>query len=262
MPIADILLRNPVGYNMPVLAERLNHLQPLLDLNSWRVIFDVGAMDGWEGVNLAKVFTDARVYAFEPSRPNCERCTKTYMAQPYSTRSRIALSSVALTDTTGPLRFFAVDEPRAMAAKGKVNWGMGSLLRLSNPDMWPWEHNAQMEIDTMGYRMDDWIREANSGPPDAIWMDVQGAELMVLRGAELCLPHVQAIMTEVGVKPYYEGHTLKPDIDAYLAAQGFYELSTATQAAHEYEINAIYVNSRFAPRLTNDTVDQQNTITI
>lgn len=245
MAIAEALLRNPIGYNMDVLAERLNHLRSVLDLDSWRVIFDIGAMDGWEGANMAKVFTQAKIYAFEPSRSNCERCTKTYMAQPFSVRSRIALSAVALSDETGPMQFWAVDEDTAQRAKGKVNWGMGSLLKLENPDMWPWEHNAQMQIDVQAYRLDDWCEAAKVETVDAIWMDVQGAELKVLQGADKQLEHIQAIMTEAGVKPYYTGHTLKPEIDEFLATKGFVELESARQQAHEYEVNAIYVNSRF-----------------
>lgn len=251
MPIAEALLRNPIGYNMDVLAERLNHLRPLFDLDSWRTILDIGAMDGWEGANMAKVFPDARIYAFEPSRTNVERCTKTYMAQPFSVRSRIALSQVALTDETGPQQFWAVDEDRAQQAKDKVNWGMGSMLKLKDPDMWPWEHNAQVKIDVMGYRLEDWCNEAKVPTVDAIWMDVQGAELKVLQGAGAVLQSVQAIMTEAGVEEYYEGHMLKPELDQFLADQGFVELESARQQAHRYEVNAIYVNSRFMHKVDN-----------
>ena len=249
MAIQDALLRNPIGYNMDVLAERLGHLNGLLDLNSWRTILDVGAMDGWEGANFAKVFTDARIYAFEASKANCERCTKTYMAQPYATRSRIGLSNIALTDVTGPMKFWAVDEAAAMAAKDKVNWGMGSMLKLTDPDMWPWEHNAQVEIEVQGYRLDDYCVAAKIETVDAIWMDVQGAELKVLQGAGKVLENIQAIMTEAGVEAYYEGHMLKPELDQFLASQGFVELESARQQAHRYEVNAIYVNQRFAKKV-------------
>ena len=51
MPIAEALLRNPIGYNMNVMAERLNHVKDLLDLSSWKTVLDIGAMDGWEGTN-------------------------------------------------------------------------------------------------------------------------------------------------------------------------------------------------------------------
>jgi len=255
MPIAEALLRNPIGYNMNVMAERLNHVKDLLDLNSWRTVLDIGAMDGWEGTNLAKILSDARVYAFEASRQNCERCTKTYMAQPYSVRSRIGLSNIALTDETGFMQFWAVDEAAAAAAKDKVNWGMGSMLKLTDPDMWPWEHNAQVKVDVMGYRMDDWCREAKVDRVDAIWMDVQGAELKVLQGAGNVLENIQAIMTEAGVEAYYEGHMLKPELDAFLQSQGFVELDSARQQAHRYEVNTIYVNTRFVNKVDNTVTE-------
>lgn len=245
MPITEALIRTPIGYNMSVLAERLQHLIPVVDLNSWRNILDIGAMDGWESVNLARVFPDATIHAFEPSRANCERCITTYMLQPANVRSRIGLSQVALTESTGQIEFNAVDEERAAAVKGKINTGMGSLLKIENPDMWPWEHNAQMSTIVQGYRLDDWCTEAKVDRVDAIWMDVQGAELHVLRGAENTLANIQVIMTEAGVKPYYHGHTLKPDIDQYLASKGFVELESAREQAHEYEVNAIYVNTKF-----------------
>jgi FkbM family methyltransferase len=255
MAITEALLRSPIGYNMDVLAERLNHVRSVVDLDSWRTIFDIGAMDGWEGTNFAKVFPDARVYAFEASKANCERCTKTYMAQPYATRSRIGLSNIALTDVTGPMKFWAVDEAAAMAAKDKVNWGMGSMLKLTDPDMWPWEHNAQTEIDVQGYRLDDYCVAAKIDRVDAIWMDVQGAELKVLRGAGDRLNDVQVIFTEAGVEAYYEGHQLKPELDQFLLEQGFVELETARQQAHRYEVNAIYVNRRFIQRIDNATAE-------
>jgi FkbM family methyltransferase len=255
MAITEALLRSPIGYNMNVLAERLNHVRDVVDLDSWRTIFDIGAMDGWEGTNFAKVFTQARIFAFEASKDNCERCTKTYMAQPYATRSRIGLSNIALTDVTGPMKFWAVDEAVAMATKDKVNWGMGSMLKLTDPDMWPWEHNAQKEVEVQGYRLDDYCVAAKIDRVDAIWMDVQGAELKVLQGAGARLADVQVIFTEAGVEAYYEGHMLKPELDQFLASQGFTELESARQQAHRYEVNAIYVNDRFVRKVDSAPVE-------
>ena len=249
MAITEALLRTPIGYNMDVLAERLNHVRDVVDLNSWRVIFDIGAMDGWEGTNMAKVFPDARVYAFEASKDNCDRCTKTYMSQPYATRSRIGLSNIALTDVTGPMKFWAVDEAESKGTDNGINVGMGSMLKLKNPSMWHWEYNAQKEVDVQGYRLDDYCVAAKIDREDAIWMDVQGAELKVLQGAGEKLHDVQVIMTEAGVEAYYENHQLKPELDAFLLEQGFVELESARQQAHRYEVNAIYVNRKFIKRI-------------
>jgi len=247
MTVTESLLRTPIGYNMQVLSERLAHVKDLLDLHSWRVIFDIGAMDGWEGTNFARVLPDARVWAFEASAANCERCTKTYMTQPYAIRSRLSLSHVALTDVTGPLQFHAVDEQRSRG-QHHINVGMGSMLRLMDPDMWPWEHNAQQTVQVKGYRLDDYCAEAQVPKIDVIWMDVQGAELKVLQGAGDLLQDVQVIFTEAGLEAYYEGHTLKPEIDVFLAAAGFVEIESARQQAHRYEVNTIYVNTRFLRR--------------
>ena len=75
-----------------------------------------------------------------------------------------------------------------------------------------------------------------------MWVDVQGAELLVFKGAEKILKNTRIIMTEVGLKPYYEGHTLKPDIDAYLGSLGFKELEGAFELnGFDYEANTIYV---------------------
>jgi hypothetical protein len=49
-------------------------------------------------------------------------------------------------------------------------------------------------------------------------------------------------MTEVGLKPYYEGHTLKKDIDQLLFSLGFKELDSAFELnGFDYEANAIYI---------------------
>jgi hypothetical protein len=153
------------------------------------------------------------------------------------------------------MKFWAVDEAVAMAAKDKVNWGMGSMLKLTDPDMWPWEHNAQKEVEVQGYRLDDYCVAAKIDRVDAIWMDVQGAELKVLQGAGARLADVQVIFTEAGVEAYYEGHMLKPELDKFLASQGFTELESARQQAHRYEVNAIYVNDRFVRKVDSAPVE-------
>jgi FkbM family methyltransferase len=61
---------------------------------------------------------------------------------------------------------------------------------------------------------------------DVINLDIQGAELMALRGATELLPHVRAIYTEVNIKELYAGCALLPDMDAFLASYGFSRVST------------------------------------
>ena len=67
-------------------------------------------------------------------------------------------------------------------------------------------------------RLDD-IPETKGA--DFLKLDVQGAELLVLTGAEARLKDVLVINTEVEFVPLYKGQPLFADIDSFLRARGF-----------------------------------------
>lgn len=67
---------------------------------------------------------------------------------------------------------------------------------------------------------------------DALVMDTQGSELLVLRGAEPLLAGFKFIKTEVPDFEAYAGCAQLDDIGGYLAAQGFKELSRNRFATH------------------------------
>jgi len=117
---------------------------------------------------------------------------------------------------------------------------MASKFRLMDPAVFPHELSVQKEITVNAVTLDTWCAQ-NNIQPDIIWMDAQGAELDILKGAEQTLASVKVILTEVGLIPYYHGHTLKADIDGYLASLGFRELVTARKLGHKYEMDTIYV---------------------
>lgn len=52
-------------------------------------------------------------------------------------------------------------------------------------------------------------------------LDVQGAELMCLKGATGLLQHVRLIEAEVSKTSFYQNGVLLPELDAWLAARGF-----------------------------------------
>lgn len=72
------------------------------------------------------------------------------------------------------------------------------------------------QMDTV--RLDD---VAECAGADFIKVDTQGAELMILKGAEHLLRHTQVVEAEVEFVQLYEGQPLFADVDAYLRAQGF-----------------------------------------
>lgn len=52
-------------------------------------------------------------------------------------------------------------------------------------------------------------------------IDLQGAELLALKGAEKTLQHISAIYAEVNGENVYDGCCLLPDFDRYLSDRGF-----------------------------------------
>ena len=57
--------------------------------------------------------------------------------------------------------------------------------------------------------------------------DIQGAELMMLKGADKILPNLKCIYIEVNQKELYAGCALINDIDTFLSLFGFFRCETA-----------------------------------
>jgi FkbM family methyltransferase len=64
-----------------------------------------------------------------------------------------------------------------------------------------------------------------AGHCDVLIVDVQGAELLVLRGAEKTLANAKAVIAEVSTRPYYQGGVLFPELKAFLESRGFTAMS-------------------------------------
>ncbi len=78
-------------------------------------------------------------------------------------------------------------------------------------------------------RLDSLLAERPGGAADfnLLVVDVQGAELLVLRGAEGSLAGFDAVLSEINFAELYEGCALAPDLDAFLAERGFRRVATA-----------------------------------
>lgn len=61
----------------------------------------------------------------------------------------------------------------------------------------------------------------HASPGDHLVLDVQGAELMVLRGAEPILPRFRSVAVEVSTIELYAGQPLAREVGQWLTARGF-----------------------------------------
>ena len=75
--------------------------------------------------------------------------------------------------------------------------------------------------------LDDLCASADVGRPNILVLDVQGAEMLVLRGATRVMSTADCIYAEVNERPLYAGATLLPEFDSFLASHGFDRVATA-----------------------------------
>lgn len=77
-------------------------------------------------------------------------------------------------------------------------------------------------------KLDTLIKENNINlNHNFINLDIQGAELLALKGGEKTLEGVDYIYTEINEKELYEGCCLLPELDLYLKNKGFVRILTS-----------------------------------
>lgn len=102
-------------------------------------------------------------------------------------------------------------------------------------------------FQTTGFRLDSIVNSARKsffsefGMLDLLFMDVQGAELEVLKGGTQILSEVKLIYTEVTYGTDYEEAVSYCDIDFYLRMHGFLLSSFEIDPSFRGHGNAIYV---------------------
>ena len=207
------------------------------------VIFDIGACEGEDSVRFALRFSQARIFAFEPLPAN-QSLVRANFAR-YGT-SNTELVPLALSDRAGEATFHVSSgRPRDEFAGKDWNYGNKSSSLLApthDAPMYGWiefKETITVPTDTL----DHFCRERAIERVDIIHMDVQGAEHLVLAGAEALLPHVTAIWLEVSDQELYAGQKLRPEIQQLMHRHGFH---LGFELRREIEGDQLYLNTRHA----------------
>lgn len=170
-------------------------------------IVDVGALSYGEGKDAYSPLLEtlpARIVGFEPVREECERLKSMYGPErvylPYvvgdGSRRTFRLCNRAKTSS--------LYEPNTRLLE-KFN-NLENLCRVV----------AREEVETV--RLDD-LEEVRGA--DYLKLDVQGAELDVLRGAPRLLTETVVVQTEVEFVPLYLDQPLFAEVDQWLREHGF-----------------------------------------
>jgi FkbM family methyltransferase len=102
-----------------------------------------------------------------------------------------------------------------------------SLLRLEEHQIeHPWVHEVDRQKVITACIDECFLNEVKNRGINMIVLDIQGSELLALKGAEKTLEHIDIIHCEVNVKKLYKDCALIEDIDDFLFSKGYKRIAT------------------------------------
>lgn len=184
-------------------------------------IFDIGACEGEDSIRLKKRFPNSAVYTFEPLPENCKKVRNNFTRYGLTDET---LFQIALSDTDGSADFH-VSSGHPDNLPQVEGWDYGNKSSSLLP---PKEHKKthpwikfDKKINVKTKRLDTFCSEQAIDKIDFIYIDVQGAELMVLEGAGGMLENIGAVWMEVEAVELYKGQPLKTDVEKFMDEYGF-----------------------------------------
>lgn len=194
------------------------------------VIFDIGSRDCEQSIEFYKNFPHSKIYAFECNPNTLHICRKNI--EKY--KDRITLIEGAVCDYDGEITFYPIDQEKTITSWKDGNPGASSIFKSNGK--YTVEKYVQNEIKTNCHRLETIINKYNIPHVDIIWMDLQGAELLALKGLGNYIETVKYIHTEVSHKEMYTGQVMYNALNDYILTYGFRVLNNLTYSGWQEDI--------------------------
>jgi len=166
-------------------------------------ILEIGANDGEHTLWFLSTFLEPRVYCFEPEPRAAAR-----FKRKVGTHPNVQLYEVAIGEADGEAIFYRSDGVAEDPSfpRPESGWDFSGSLRRPQGHLvrYPWV-KFQETIVVPRRALDSWAAENRIEDVDLVWMDVQGAELDVIRGASSTLARTKYLFTEYSDEELYEG---------------------------------------------------------
>jgi len=173
------------------------------------LIIEVGAHIGLDTEEFALAFPRGTVIAFEPHPRLHSQLTDRTRFYP-----NVTCFGVALSDGPSVRRFH--QSSGSSDASGSILTPTRHLSR--HPSV---TFLAQDQTVVVTTTLDAYVEAAGIDKISLLWIDVQGAELLVLKGSLKSLAHIDWIYVEVAPTPLYEGGATYSDVQRHLERFGF-----------------------------------------
>jgi len=181
----------------------------LRNLSSNSIIVEAGTADGNDTLFFSNYFKDGKIYGFEPEPTYYNKSL-----EKVGGRSNVEMMNMALSDRSGTAKFYVSD------CSGEICVS-SSLLK-------PKEHlrvhtsiSFSNQIDVKTVNLYEWFQAKGLNHIDLLWLDMQGAEPMVLRNAPITLSKTRYLYTEVSLIDTYENVEKYESFKVFLNENGF-----------------------------------------
>jgi FkbM family methyltransferase len=202
------VMRHKHGRQIDVFADQ----QALLKGLEVRCIFDVGANVGQTARRYRKLFPDATVHSFEPDPEvfrNLEAACRADAA--------IRPHQLAVADSAGPRRYFTSNHEEWGSLSPILDGAPADLLNI------PCSIATQSETEVVSTTLDDFCAGERIDRVQILKMDIQGNELLALKGATrlLAARSIDLIYAEVLFKQFYQDQCFFHDLASVLMSHDY-----------------------------------------
>lgn len=201
-----------------------------------KIIFEFGARYGEDTVQFAIKYPHATIYTFE-----CNPNTLPICKQNISEFKNIILTERAVSDQDGEISFFSIDKEKTITSWEDGNQGASSLFKASKK--YPVENYVQKEIKVESITLKTFMKNNDIENIDILWMDIQGAELLALKGLENKLNNVKIIHLEVEFLKIYLRQPLFQNVKKFFKNKEFSFLGFTSK--NIYSADAVFANNNY-----------------
>lgn len=178
-------------------------------ISSTPVILEIGAHVGSDTVEMATLWPNGKIYAFEPIPDIFTRLkfkTKKF--------NNIEINQAAVSDNndTKTAEIYLSDKSDCSSSLLKPKDHIKYFKDVSFLD-------KTIFINTV--YLSNWLDEKKINRIDLIWIDAQGMELKIFRSLGERIKNIKCIFTEVSLKEFYEGSASYDEVKSYLKNHGF-----------------------------------------
>ena len=225
-------------------------LSDFFNINSTLTIFEIGSCDGLDSIKYGRLFKNSKIFAFEPLLKNFKLIEANILK--HGSKNIIPIQ-IALSDSIGKVEFHTSSgQPEEFEDEKKWDYGnkSSSLLPPNKTlELVNWLKFENKEIvDTT--TLFEFCKIKEILLIDFVHMDVQGAELLVLKGAGSRINNIKMIWLEVENIELYKNQPLKQDIEKFMKEHHFTKIK---DTVNHIAGDQLWVNLKFFPRknLTN-----------